>query len=170
MILEIIKYGNPILKAKSTKVEEINDEILELIDNMVETMYAAPGVGLAAPQIGINKRLFVIDVGGTLKKVINPIFLEYSEEEEVSEEGCLSVPNIYERVKRPIAVKVKYTNEKGEEIEEEAEELYARALQHETDHLDGILFVEKVSPLTKKLINKKLMKLKKETLKKLKKG
>ncbi len=169
MILKITKYGNPVLRKKSEKVEEINKEILELLNNMVETMYDAPGVGLAGPQVGESKRLAVIDTEGVLKKVINPEILEMSEETDISEEGCLSIPGAYGNVERPNKINVKYQNEKGEEIIEELEGMPARAFQHETNHLDGILFVDKISPLKKRLISKKLMKLKKQTLKDLKK-
>ncbi|OQY06486.1 MAG: peptide deformylase [Fusobacteriia bacterium 4572_132] len=170
MILKITKYGNPVLRKKAKKVEEINEEILELLNNMVETMYDAPGVGLAGPQVGELKRLAVIDTEGVLKKVINPEILEMSEEKDIAEEGCLSIPGIYGKVERPDKVKVKYLNEKGEEVIEELEGMPARAFQHEINHLDGILFVDKVTQLKKRLISKKLMKLKKETLKNIKKG
>ncbi len=168
MIYKIRTYGDPVLRKESETVEKIDESILEIIDNMVETMYDAPGVGLAAPQVGINKRIFVIDTDGELKKIINPEFVEKSEKMEEGEEGCLSIPGIYKKVKRPARVKIKYTNEKGEEVTEEAQGLYAKALQHESDHLDGVLFVDKVSNLTKKLIAKKLEKLKKDTLKDIK--
>lgn len=170
MILKITKYGNPVLRKKAEKVEEINEEILELLNSMAETMYDAPGVGLAGPQVGELKRLAVIDTEGVLKKVINPEILEFSDEMDIAEEGCLSIPGIYGNVERPNKVKVKYLNEKGEEIIEELEGMPARAFQHETNHLDGILFVDKVSTLKKRLIAKKLMKLKKQTIKDLKKG
>ncbi len=169
MIHEIKIYGDPVLRKESATVDKIDENILQLIDDMVETMYDAPGVGLAAPQIGVNKRIFVIDTDGKLRKIINPVFIERSEEFEEGEEGCLSIPGIYKKVKRPKAVKIKYLNEKGEEVVEEAVGLYARALQHEADHLDGVLFVDKVSNLSKKLITKKLERMKKQTLKNLKK-
>lgn len=167
MILEIKTYGDPVLRKESEEVKEINEDILKLINDMAETMYDAPGVGLAAPQIGVNKRIFVIDTDGVLKKVINPVFLENSNETEDEEEGCLSVPGIYKKVKRPKKVKLKYLNEKGEEVIEEAEGLYARALQHENDHLNGVMFVDKISNISKKLTAKKLEKLKKETIEKM---
>ena len=167
MILKIRKYGDPVLRKKSTEVEKIDDELKKLLDDMVETMYDAPGVGLAAPQVGINKRVVIIDTNGKLRKIINPVILEKFGEEENVEEGCLSIPNIYEKVKRQSKVKVKYLNENGEEIIEEADELLARAFQHEIDHLDGILFVDKVSNIRKRLIAKKLNRLKKNTLKEL---
>jgi len=167
MVLDIKTYGDPVLRKTAEEVMEINEEIIELINNMVQTMYDAPGVGLAAPQIGINKRIFVIDTDGVLKKIINPVFLENSKETEEAEEGCLSVPGIYRKVKRAKKVKIKYLNEKGEEIIQEAQGLYARALQHENDHLDGVLFVDKLSNISKKLTAKKLERLKKETIEKM---
>lgn len=162
MVYEIKKYGSESLRVESEVVKEINYEIKEIINNMVETMYEAKGVGLAAPQVGINKRIFVIDIGdGNLRKVINPEFIEKSEECETNEEGCLSIPGIYKSVKRSARVKIKYLNEKGEEVIEEADGLLARAFQHEYDHLDAVLFVDKITPLAKRMIAKKLQLLKK---------
>lgn len=156
MIYEIKVYGAPELKKVSTEVEEINNEILEILENMVETMHEAQGVGLAAPQVGINKRMFVIDVGdGKIRKVINPK-LEYLGEILDGEEGCLSVPGIHKNVKRSEKVRATYTNEKGEKIVEEAEGLLSIAFQHEYDHLDGILYIEKIAPVAKRMIAKKL--------------
>lgn len=163
MIYEIKKYGTNCLREKAKEVISIDEETLQELDNMVETMLDIKGVGLAAPQVGINKRMFVIDVGDNkIRKVINPEFLELSEEVESNEEGCLSVPGIFKQVKRAGKVKIKYLNEKGEEIIEEATELLARAFQHEYDHLEGILFVDKISPVAKRMINKKLQLMKKE--------
>ena len=151
MLKEIKKYGDPVLRKNAEKVEVVTDEIRTILLDMAETMYEAPGVGLAAPQIGINLRLVVIDTDGVLRKIINPVILEYSLETESCEEGCLSVPGIYEKVRRAKKIKVKYLNEKGEEVIEEVEDLLARAFQHEIDHLDGLLFVDKLSPIGKKL-------------------
>lgn len=156
MIYDIKIYGAQELKKMSTEVQEINEEILEILDNMVETMHDAKGVGLAAPQVGLNKRMFVIDVGdGVIRKVINPK-LEYLGELEECEEGCLSIPGIRKNIKRPEKVKVTYLNEKGEEVVEEATDLLSRAFQHENDHLDGILYVEKISKVSQRIIAKKL--------------
>lgn len=167
MIYEIKKYGEECLSKESTVVDKIDDELREVLDNMVKTMHKASGVGLAAPQVGINKKFFVIDINdGVVRKIINPEILEYSEETEESDEGCLSVPGIYKRVKRAYEIKVKYQNENGEEKEEIMKDFLAKAFQHEYDHLLGILFIEKISPVAKKLISKKLKSLKKETLKK----
>lgn len=164
MILKIRKYGDKVLREKSSAVEKIDEEILKILDDMVETMQAAQGVGLAAPQVGINKTMFVVEVGdGKVRKVINPKFLEFSDEKVENEEGCLSIPGIYKKVCRSAEVKLQYLNEKGETVVEEASELLARAFQHEYDHLQGELFVDKISPVAKRLVSSKLNKLKKET-------
>ncbi len=168
MIREIKHYGDPVLRKVSEKVEIVDDEIVEILNDMAETMYAAPGVGLAGPQIGVNKRLIVIDTDGVLIKAVNPEIIESSQEIETAEEGCLSIPGVYEKVKRAKVVKVKYLNDKGEEIINEAEALLARAFQHEIDHLEGNLFVDKISPVAKKLSSQKLARLKKDTIKKMK--
>lgn len=165
MVLDIKIYGAEVLREKAISVDKIDEEIIKLLEDMVDTMHDSKGVGLAAPQVGVNKRIFVLDIGdGVVKKVINPV-LEYSKEITDCEEGCLSVPGIYKNVKRAEWVKVTYLNEKGEEVVGEAHELLGRAFQHETDHLDGILFVDKVSPVAKRLISKKLQTLAKENRK-----
>ncbi|GAA0061783.1 peptide deformylase [Clostridium sp. CTA-1] len=142
-IRNIRKYGDELLRKKSRKIEKIDDRILTLLEDMAETMYSAEGVGLAAPQVGILKRVVVIDVGEGLIKLINPEIIE-TEGSQKDVEGCLSVPGEQGEVERPYKVKVKALNEKGEEIVLEGEELLARAFCHEIDHLDGILFVDKV--------------------------
>ncbi|APH15003.1 peptide deformylase [Clostridium sporogenes] len=142
-IRNIRKYGDELLRKKSRKIEKIDDRILTLLEDMVETMYSAEGVGLAAPQVGILKRVVVIDVGEGLIKLINPEIIE-TEGSQKDVEGCLSVPGEQGEVERPYKVKVKALNEKGEEIVLEGEELLARAFCHEIDHLDGVLFVDKV--------------------------
>lgn len=164
MIYEIKKYGEECLVKESVPVSEITDEILEILDNMVETMHDANGVGLAAPQVGINKRFFVIDIGdGVVRKIINPEILEFSESISESDEGCLSVPGIYKKVKRAYEIKVKYMNEMGEVKEETMNGFLAKAFQHEFDHLAGTLFIEKISPMAKRLIAQKLKHIKRET-------
>lgn len=142
-IRTIRKYGDEILRKRSREVDEINDRILTLIKDMEETMYEAQGVGLAAPQVGILKRIVVIDVGEGIIKLINPEII-LSEGSQLDDEGCLSVPGEQGEVERPNRVRVKALNEKGEKIEVEGEGLLARALCHEIDHLDGILFVDKI--------------------------
>lgn len=170
MIYELKKYGDPILREKSTEVEVIDEKIQEVLDNMVKTMYETKGVGLAAPQVGFNKRMFVADWSGegeALRKVINPVITPLTEELIDWEEGCLSVPGIYKKVERPKKVRIEYLNEKGENVVEELEGFPAIVVQHEFDHLDAILFVDRVSPMAKRMISKKLQALKKETLKNL---
>ncbi|EDU36322.1 peptide deformylase [Clostridium sporogenes] len=142
-IRNIRKYGDELLRKKSRKIEKIDDRILTLLEDMAETMYSAEGVGLAAPQVGILKRVVVIDVGEGLIKLINPEIIE-TEGSQKDVEGCLSVPGEQGEVERPYKVKVKALNEKGEQIVLEGEELLARAFCHEIDHLDGVLFVDKV--------------------------
>lgn len=166
MIYEIKKYGETVLREIAQEVDKIDDEILEILDNMVETMRSAKGVGLAAPQVGISKRIFVCDQGdGVVRKVINPVITPLTEKLMDYEEGCLSVPGIYKKVQRPEKIKIEYLNEKGESVTEEVEGFLAIIMQHEYDHLNAVLFVDKVSPMAKRMISKKLQLLKKETLK-----
>lgn len=168
MVYEIKKYGETVLKeiAKEVTLSEINDELRTFLGDMVETMYATDGIGLAAPQVGLSKRIFVCDNGeGVIRKVINPIIEPLTEETQSYEEGCLSVPGIFKKVERPKKIHIKYLNEKAEEVEEDVEGFLAIVMQHEYDHLNGVLFVERISPMAKRMIAKKLNSLKKETLK-----
>lgn len=166
MIYEIKKYGTQCLRELATPVDIIDEKILEIIDNMVETMHESKGVGLAAPQVGINKRIFVCDRGdGIVRKIINPIITPISDEKIDFEEGCLSVPGIYKKVSRFSKIKIEYINEKNENVVEEVSDFLAIIMQHEYDHLDGILFIDKISPIAKRMIDKKLQFLKKESLK-----
>lgn len=139
----IRKYGDDLLRKKSRTVEKIDGRINTLLDDMLETMYENNGVGLAAPQVGILKRVVVIDVGSGPLFLINPEILE-TEGSYIDEEGCLSIPGEQGEVERPYRVKVKALNREGKEIIVEGEELLARALCHEIDHLNGILFVDKI--------------------------
>lgn len=144
MALRQIRYENdPILRKKSREITEINDRIKILIEDMAETMYENEGVGLAAPQVGILRRAVVIDVGEGLIKLINPEIIE-KDGEIIDVEGCLSVPGRAGKVKRPEHVKVKYFDLNGEEQIIEGEGLLARALCHEIDHLNGVLFIDKM--------------------------
>ena len=140
---QIVKIGEPVLRKKSKVVKEINDRLIDLLDDMADTMYEADGVGLAAPQVGILKRVVVVDIGDGLIELINPEIIE-AEGEYLDNEGCLSVPGESGDVLRPYRVKVRALNIFGETIEIEGEELLARAFCHEIDHLDGILYVDKV--------------------------
>ena len=141
MALRTIRIqGDDLLGKRSREISEINERILTLLDDMAETMYKAEGVGLAAPQVGVLRRCVVIDVGEGLIKLINPVIVESSEETETRLEGCLSVPDYVGWVRRPCRVKVEALNEKGEKVTIEAEGLYKKALCHEIDHLDGVIF------------------------------
>ena len=135
--------GDEILRKRSRNVQKINRRVQIILDDMVETMHTEDGVGLAAPQIGILKRLVVIDIGEGPIKMINPEII-YREGEQVDEEGCLSIPNRRELVKRPKKVTAKYYDEKGVQKKIEAEDLLARCICHEVDHLNGILFIDRV--------------------------
>ncbi|MCH3964042.1 MAG: peptide deformylase [Clostridium sp.] len=139
----IVKYGDDLLRKKSRKVDVINDRIITLLKDMEETLYAANGVGLAAPQVGVLKRVVVIDVGEGIIKLINPEIV-YKEGSYIDSEGCLSIPGRQEEVERPKKVRVEALNEKGEKITIEGEDLLARAFCHEIDHLDGILFIDRI--------------------------
>ena len=140
---QIVKIGEPVLRKKSKVVKEINDRLIDLLDDMADTMYEADGVGLAAPQVGILKRVVVVDIGDGLIELINPEIIE-AEGEYLDNEGCLSVPGESGDVLRPYRVKVRALNRFGETIEIEGEELLARAFCHEIDNLDGKLYVDKV--------------------------
>lgn len=142
-IRQIRYYDDPLLRKTSREVTEINDRIKILIEDMVETMYDNEGVGLAAPQVGVLRRVVVIDIGEGVLKLINPEII-YEEGANIDVEGCLSVPNRIGTVKRPETVKVKYLDELGEEKTIEGTGLLAKALCHEIDHLDGILFIDKM--------------------------
>lgn len=143
-IRNIIKKGDDVLTKKAKEVKDINAKILDLLEDMRETLYGCGnGIGLAAPQVGILKRIVVIDVGDGLMEIINPVIKE-EEGEQVVPEGCLSVPGIYGEVKRPARIVVEYQNRDGKRIRVEGTETLARCLSHEIDHLDGVLFTDKV--------------------------
>ena len=159
MVKEILTYPNPELKKKSVPVTIINEATIELVSDMAETMYAAPGVGLAAPQIGVHQRVIVIDVAGKDEKpdlivAINPVIV-HAEGESYEEEGCLSVPKYAANVRRHARLVVKALNLRGEEVTYRADGLLSIAFQHEIDHLDGILFVDHISPLKRDMFRKK---------------
>ena len=161
-ILEILKYPNPRLKKASRPVENINEDIIRLIHDMVETMYAVPGVGLAAPQVGVLQRVIVLDIdpdhpGKSLIKLINPE-IRRAEGEVTWEEGCLSVVDFTAEVRRAAQVEVVGLNEKERETKIEGEGLLAVALQHEIDHLDGKLFIDRISRLKRDLYTRRLKK------------
>jgi peptide deformylase len=162
MILDIKKYPDPVLRKKAVEVIEIDESVINLLNNMVETMIAAPGVGLAAPQVGISQRIIVVDLMArteqvNIKKFINPEIIE-NEGSETGEEGCLSFPGEYAIVKRAQKILLKALNEKGDEIKLELEGLPARIVQHEVDHLDGILFIDKLPIFKRENIKKHIKK------------
>ena len=145
----IRKFGDDVLRKRCREVDEIDERLLTLIEDMKETMYEAEGVGLAAPQVGILKKVFVIDIGEGPIVFINPEIVETSGS-QTDEEGCLSLPGETKEVMRPNYVRARALNEKGEEFEIEAEELLARAILHEYDHLNGTLFIDRVKASSKK--------------------
>ena len=163
-IREILTVPHPVLKQVSQPVDKVDDELRALMDDMLETMYDAPGIGLAAVQIGVPKRVIVMDLSreGEDKApqyFVNPEILWKSEELAPYEEGCLSVPEIYDEVERPARVKLRYLNYQGEQVEEDAEGLFAVCIQHEMDHLEGVLFIDYLSRLKREQAVKKVKKL-----------
>ena len=165
-VLPIIIAPDPRLKQVCTPVERVDGEVRRLMDDMLESMYAAKGIGLAAPQVGVLRRVIVLDLAkdGAPPEVVqlaNPELTWVSEEEASYEEGCLSLPDYYAEVVRPAAVKVRYLDREGETRSLEAEGLLATCLQHEIDHLNGILFVDHISALKRNMILRKLAKAKK---------
>lgn len=161
---QILHFPDPRLRKKATAIEKVTDDIRQLADDMLETMYDAPGIGLAATQINIQKRLIVIDISpdGTDPHIfINPEIIQKDGERE-HEEGCLSVPESYELVTRADTVRVTALNRDGKKFELEADELLATCIQHEIDHLDGKLFVDYLSNLKRQRIKKRLIKQQKQ--------
>ncbi|WP_120497864.1 peptide deformylase [Kiloniella sp. EL199] len=162
-ILDIVIAPDPVLKTVCEPVKEVNDEIRELLTNMLETMYKAPGIGLAACQVGVTKRVIVVDVSDDKEEnqpycMVNPEVTWESDEYSVYQEGCLSLPEQYADVERPTAIKMTYLDEAGKKVELEADGLLATCIQHEIDHLDGVLFVDHISKLKRGMIMKKLKK------------
>ena len=165
-IRKILTEPDPFLRQKSKNVDVVNDEIRSLMDDMLETMYDAPGIGLAAIQIGVPKRVIVIDLSKDNEKknpmfFVNPEIMKKSQNDASYEEGCLSVPNQFAEISRPDTCKVKYFDYNGNEKILETKGLLATCIQHEMDHLEGILFIDHLSKLKKSMIIKKLSKQKK---------
>ncbi len=166
MILPIYTYGHPVLKKVGVDIDQDYEALDTLLSNMYETMYGAKGVGLAAPQIGLAIRLFIVDTiqimeddkkeTGIKKAFINAQILEESGDLWAYEEGCLSIPNVRGDVERPPKIRIRYMDEQFNQYEEEYEGINARVIQHEYDHIEGILFTEKLKPLKKKLVQRKL--------------
>lgn len=169
MILPITLYGDPILKKRAEEIDAEHPDLQDIIKNMWQTMYAASGIGLAAPQVGMSIRLFVVDTdqlaekrrseGGIKKVFVNPTILEQSGEEWKYEEGCLSIPGIREEVLRQPKILINYFDEQFNEFTEAFDEINARVIQHEYDHIEGILFTDKLKPLKRKLLVPKLNKI-----------
>jgi peptide deformylase len=162
-ILPIITAPDPRLKVKSTPVATVDDEMRRLLDDMLETMYAAPGVGLAAIQVGVAKRALVIDVSRDDEPkqplfLVNPEIVWASEDDAVFEEGCLSLPEQFAEVQRPASIRVRHLDRNGNRRELEASGLLSVCLQHEMNHLDGILFVDHISALKRNMILRRLLK------------
>ena len=162
-LLPILTAPDPRLKKKAKPAEKVDDGIRQLMADMLETMYVAPGIGLAAPQVGVLKRVLVLDVARegeprTPLKIVNPEIVWVSDDDSVYEEGCLSVPEHYAEVVRPRAVKVRYLDETGAAREIDADGLLATCLQHEIDHLDGVLFIDHLSALKRNMLLRKLAK------------
>ena len=155
-ILPIRIYPDPVLRVRCPEVEQFDDELEKLGEDMVETMYAAPGIGLAAPQVGTELRLAVVDI--SVHFFVNPEILD-EDGRDLDEEGCLSIPGVAEKVSRPAAIRVKAQKLDGEPFEVEADGLFARAICHEVDHLNGVLFVDRVVGLRKERVKRQLRRL-----------
>lgn len=162
----IVIYGDPVLREKAQPVEKVNREVKDLVSDMVDTLQEAQGLGLAAPQIGESKRVFIIDlsaidINADLMVFINPEIVETGYEGVEMEEGCLSFPGLYQKVTRPATVKVRATGLDGQQFEMNASGMLARAILHEYDHLEGILYIDRMSALTRTMIKGRLRKLQK---------
>ena len=164
-IRQILTEPNKILREKSLNVESVDDDLRKLMDDMLETMYAAPGIGLAAIQVGIPKRVIVLDISQKEGKkdpmyFVNPEIIDKSKDNSVYEEGCLSVPGQFAEIERPDQCHVKFLDYNGQQREIKATGMLATCIQHEMDHLEGILFIDYLSKLKKNIIIKKLSKIK----------
>ena len=165
-IRDIIIAPDPVLRQKAAPVETVDDRVRQLMDDMLETMYAAPGIGLAAPQVGVLERVIVVDVAGQDEepqplRMANPEVVWTSDDTFTYDEGCLSLPEHYAEVTRPAEARVRYLDETGAAREIHARNLQAICIQHEIDHLEGVLFVDYLSALKRNIILRKLTKLKK---------
>lgn len=162
-ILPIIKLPDPILREKAIAVETVDDGTRAFMNEMLETMYAAPGIGLAAPQVGVSRRMIVIDTARDEEPkspimLVNPEILSVGDAMRVHDEGCLSMPEIYAEVERPALVRVRYIDPEGHAREEEFRDLLATVVQHEIDHLNGVMFIDHLSRLKRDLLVKKFLK------------
>ena len=164
-LLEIEVMGSKVLREKATPVETLTDEVRRLVRDMFETMYDAEGIGLAGPQVGVSRRILVVDVPDEdevrhVHALVNPVIVESSKATEKETEGCLSIPGLEETVTRPVRVTVEALSPDGDPVRIEADGMLARALQHEADHLDGVLFIDRLSPLKRGFLLRKWRKLK----------
>ena len=166
MILPVVAYGDPVLKKKATEVDKDDPDLKELIDDMFDTMHNAQGVGLAAPQIGLSKRLFIVDatpfkeedkkLDGFKKVFINPVIIEETGKEWVFNEGCLSFPTIREDIWRKPEIIIKYYDENFNILQEKYHGIAARIIQHEYDHIEGIVLIDRITPLKRRILKSKL--------------
>lgn len=161
-LLKICHYGNPVLERIAEDVDVVDDDVRLFFDNMIETMRLADGIGLAAPQVGVSKRIVVVEIEGQIYKLVNPVIVDKKGKCK-DNEGCLSVPDINGDVERAAYVKMMYLDENGEKQVIEAEGLLARCFQHELDHLDGILFITKLGRASKFILKKRIAALKTAT-------
>ncbi len=166
-IRDIVLMGDPVLRTRAEEVTSFDDELRTLVRDMFETMYHAEGIGLAAPQVGVSRRVVVVDLRREEEPearvaLVNPVVTWASNELDKEAEGCLSIPGIEDVVVRPRAVKVKGFDPKGRPVSLEAEELFSRAIQHEIDHVDGILFLDRLSPLKRRMQMRKWRKLRED--------
>ena len=164
-LLEIVKYGEPVLETPGEPVTEFDASLKRLVSDMFETMYASRGVGLAAPQVGVSKRLFVMDCSGgdpaARVALVNPVVLSV-EGDQTGDEGCLSFPGVFFAVKRSLRAVVRAQDLSGEEFEFDGLELEARCTLHETDHCDGVVFIDRTTPLKRELVRRKIRRLQKQ--------
>lgn len=162
-VLPIVLYGDPVLREVAAVVDTVDQEVKDLVSDMIDTLKDAKGLGLAAPQVGVSKRVFLVDLSAVdmnanLLVFINPEILE-TEGQVVLEEGCLSFPGIYQKIERPARVKIRALNFRGQPFELDAEGLAARAILHEYDHVDGRLFIDRMTPLARTMLRGRLRKL-----------
>jgi len=168
MILNILTYGDPVLRESAAQVTEFDDKLVEFVEDMIDTMFSDNGVGLAAPQVGDSRRIIVIDKSfgersDDVIAMINPEILEATGE-VLGEEGCLSIPGVYEEVPRAEYIRVRFQDVNGAQWELEADGFFARVIQHEKDHLDGVLFVDRLSTVKRNLLSKTLRSMAEESV------
>lgn len=172
-VLKIEMLGSDVLRRRAAEIDEVDDGLRTLIRDMFDTMYEAEGIGLAGPQVGVERRVVVVDVreeGSTPMALVNPRIVETASETDKADEGCLSIPGVSGVVERSVAVVVEALSETGEPLRIEADGLLARCLQHEIDHLDGVLFVDRLSPLKRNMVLKRYRTLLAEEQKKAQRG